>query len=216
MNPFHVPGESWQIAEVSFCIAGSAALGVFCPVSPTHTPPPLSRPAGRKRGATSGRVSKALQCLIGRRLNSAINWNLTPIKSWANKFASTSCRQVFHVKLAFTQLESPQQNWTLTPIKSIRPKRIQRAVERVLQNLRNKAKCGGWLPSSPRRGAERGGGVRGGQLQKLHEPPSPRAKLLMLQISELSELAARAVEAKKLMKPEAVQRIVAACGEVAR
>jgi UDP-N-acetylglucosamine--N-acetylmuramyl-(pentapeptide) pyrophosphoryl-undecaprenol N-acetylglucosamine transferase len=36
----------------------------------------------------------------------------------------------------------------------------------------------------------------------------------MLLNTERSELAARAVEAKKLMKPEAVQRIVAACGEV--
>src|SRR5450830_1046665 len=31
---------------------------VFCDFSPTHTPPPLSRPAGRKRGASCGRVLK--------------------------------------------------------------------------------------------------------------------------------------------------------------
>ena len=30
----------------------------FCDFSPTHTPPPLSRPAGRKRGASFGRVFK--------------------------------------------------------------------------------------------------------------------------------------------------------------
>lgn len=30
--------------------------------SPTHTPPPLSRPAGRKRGASCGRVCKQGTC----------------------------------------------------------------------------------------------------------------------------------------------------------
>ena len=33
-------------------------VGILNVLSPTHSPPPLSRPAGRKRGASCGRVSK--------------------------------------------------------------------------------------------------------------------------------------------------------------
>jgi hypothetical protein len=50
---------------VSFALRGACVgrifgsdfeLSFFADFSPTHSPPPLSRPAGRKRGASFGRV----------------------------------------------------------------------------------------------------------------------------------------------------------------
>jgi len=45
-----------NVKEIFFgCLDWDGILNVL---TPTHTPPPLSRPAGRKRGASCGRVFK--------------------------------------------------------------------------------------------------------------------------------------------------------------
>ena len=48
--------SSWRHKRPFGRRCGLDQIGILSVLSPTHTPPPLSRPAGRKRGASCGRV----------------------------------------------------------------------------------------------------------------------------------------------------------------
>jgi len=50
--------SSWRHRRPVGGRGGLDPIGILNVLAPTHTPPPLSRPAGRKRGASCGRVFK--------------------------------------------------------------------------------------------------------------------------------------------------------------
>ena len=71
-------------------------VGILNVLSPTHSPPPLSRPAGRKRGASCGRVFKGgrfeLVCALhSKRLQRTpeVNRSFSAQHPWA-----LTCRQL--------------------------------------------------------------------------------------------------------------------------
>ncbi len=105
---------AWALAS-NCVVVVERALFVFI-FGPTLSPPPLSRPAGRERGANSqfGRVFKALQCLIDRLLAgfSLLGRSRLGDRKYLNLAAVGIC----HCGLDPQSSIGESGNWGLTPI----------------------------------------------------------------------------------------------------
>ena len=154
MIAFHVPLGTGQFAAMSYRFSGAATPGVSFHSFPTHTPLPLSRPAGRNRGASCGHVFKAAKCLIGRLLT-----DLDILRA---------CCLPDRLELssdAYPSNPSPSRRRAdqLPQLKTSLRSGPQRAVEQALPLFKDAAKYGSQLPFSPQRGVKRGGGDKGGK-----------------------------------------------------
>jgi hypothetical protein len=108
MMTFRAPARPGQVAGVSACFTGSDRSTIFFDFFPTHTPPPLSRPAGRKRGASFGRVWKL------RSASRGVSWMGAVVSSMVSFTAAIVARQ-----------NSVERNWGLTPIRPWLPDQVR-------------------------------------------------------------------------------------------
>src|SRR5450830_1787010 len=91
--------------------SGFDQVGFLNFLSPTHTPPPLSRPAGRKRGASCGRVFKGgkfvLDCTLTSKWPQCRNETLKSLASVAVSTPICACT---------SHLKKQEQMWLLAPL----------------------------------------------------------------------------------------------------
>ncbi len=131
---------------------GIDEIGIFNFFSPTHSPPPLSRPAGRKRGASCGRVFKGGKS----ELDCALPSKWLPCRPEAHKSISAQQHRAFKGLNDLQQIENPRNQFdgsvplrTFFPALKTRPNVAVRSlsapagVERVgvrggIQRKRNK------------------------------------------------------------------------------
>jgi len=127
---------------VSSGFLGGWVIRIFLLFFPHSLPQPLSRPAGRKRGASFGQLFKGSEFNLTANLD---NWDFVRL-FFTLPAAHNGCH--------WRRREEIYQNQS-----NEHPR--QRNSARVRPTFKNKAKCGCWLPFPPRRGWKGAGGIGG-------------------------------------------------------